>query len=322
MKGFRTVFRFELRNLLSKRGIWVATILVVTMVFFLACIPRFMDTAASSQRNGEGQESTDTSVIDRLQESRNLDRKGAEGALHDKTDVGTAVGMILMNIMLIAITGYSVLIINAMAEEKTFQTVELLVTSTSPKSLILGKVLASATLAVIQLAIVVLAGVLGVWANGSRSPISLAEATGIAPQGFACFFAFAIPGLLFYVFMLAAEASLMTNVDGRANAFGIGYTTFIVSYTICACARVFPEKTGSKVLRVMSILPCSSPFAMVLRYFTTTVSIGDLSVSLVLLVAATILVIKLSIQIYRLGILNYGNKISVFKAIGLAIRKN
>lgn len=75
------------------------------------------------------------------------------------------------------------------------------------------------------------------------------------------------------------------------------------------------------ILKIASIVPFTSPFAMITRYGVDYVPQWELILSFGLLVLFTIIVGRIAVKIYRFGALNYGTKPKFFKNMAAALKK-
>lgn len=263
-----------------------------------------------------------TSVI----KTRNLEAKGIDPlavmeaeniTIHSETvflgkdaSQGMIVGYIFLFVMymLILIEGSSVS--SSVAREKDSRTMELLITSTQPKYLILGKVFAASLVGVVQIASIILAFMIGYMINKGSYPafLVLMLESSISWDLALIFIAFAISGYMLYLFIYAALGSLVSKVEDVSASVAPITFLFIGAYLLATLTMSLPEWS---VVRISSFIPFFSIFTMPLRALLTSVSWFEISISLLLIVMTTIGIAYLSIYIYRYGSLNYGNKIKL-----------
>lgn len=197
---------------------------------------------------------------------------------------------------------------------------ELLVTSTSPFSLIVGKVLAAAVIGVLQMSLFGLSMAIGLMLNKDSYPEGLLDSVGlrITPDGLAIFLIFSILGYLMYLFMFAGLGALVSKVEDVSTSISPVMMVFIAVYMLTNFTINLPE---SIIARVSSIVPLSSPMAMFARYSLVSIPAFELILAVVLLVISTLLLAWISIKIYRLGTLNYGNRVGLIKALRTVFSK-
>ena len=78
----------------------------------------------------------------------------------------------------------------------------------------------------------------------------------------------------------------------------------------------------SELNKLAAILPISSPFCMPFRVMMGIATVGELALSIFILLVTIFIVAKVSIKIYSQAILNYGNKINLKDALKLYKNKN
>ena len=75
-------------------------------------------------------------------------------------------------------------------------------------------------------------------------------------------------------------------------------------------------------VKIGSFVPFVAILAMPIRYFLTSVPLFELLISMILMILTSIGLAYLSIKIYRLGSLSYGNKLGFVKALKLIFAKD
>lgn len=220
-------------------------------------------------------------------------------------------GIFILYFMIIM---YGVAVSTAVAREKNDRTMELLITNTSATSLIVGKVLSALVVSVGQIILMILVGYLGFLINKATYPEMLLTILNqnITLNLIVVYLAFSIVGALLYYFVYAALGSLVTRVEDATSSMGPIQMLFIFAFFVAMYGMMNP--TG-KLLTYGSIFPLTSPMSMFARYSMAEVSTIEVLGSFALLVATTILFAYVSIKIYRMATLNYGNKMSLITAL-------
>jgi len=197
---------------------------------------------------------------------------------------------------------------------------EILITSTKPSALIIGKVLANGCAGLIQFGVILTAGFIGYFANSANYPTFIREMLfgGLSLDAIFIFLIFTASGYLLYLFIYASLGSLVSKVEDVGSSVTPVTLLFMVSYLVASLGLNMPN---SLMLRIGSFVPFTAILAMPIRYFLTSVPLIELLISLALNIATTWLLAVLSIRIYRLGSLSYGNKLSFVKAIKLLLNE-
>lgn len=238
-------------------------------------------------------------------ETINLGKDGISGFIF------AYVGMFIVY-MVVLLFGNSVATL--VAREKSDRTMEILITNTSAKNLIVGKVFASTIVSFLQLAVVFAAGIIGFIINKSFYPSSILEiiSQGLNPMAIFIFLLFTVLGCLMYFFLYAAFGALVSKVEEVNNATAPIQIIFIASFLATTMGLQMPD---SLIMKVASIVPFSSPMSFFVRYTMTKVPIVQTLLAIGLLLLTTVILAVISIKIYRMGTLNYGNKMGFFKTV-------
>lgn len=231
---------------------------------------------------------------------------------------GIAYAIIFILYMLILLYGNNVA--TSVAKEKDSRTMELLITSTKPKILILGKVAAVGLTGVIQTVIILLFVILGFFLNKVNYDefiLDMVEGS-MSLDVIFVYILFSLLGYILYLFIFASLGSLVSKVEDVAKSTAPITYLFVIAYIAASLAMTMPDNS---IIKVTSFIPFISMFTMPIRYMMTTVSLFHLIVSGILMVLTVYLFSELSIYIYRFGSLNYGNRLSLKEVVKAIKRK-
>jgi ABC-2 type transport system permease protein len=117
---------------------------------------------------------------------------------------------------------------------------------------------------------------------------------------------------LLYLFVYASLGSLVSKVEDAGTSVSIVTFVFMIAYLIATFGMNMPN---SLMLKIGSYVPFTAILSMPIRYFLTAVPVIELIISLALMALTTWFLAIVSIRIYRLGSLSYGNKMSLVKAL-------
>jgi len=229
------------------------------------------------------------------------------------------LAMALMVLVYMVVLLYGNGVSTTIAREKDSRTMEILITSTRPASLIIGKVAASGVAAVVQFGLVVLAGVIGYKLNQDTYPEMLrAMLSGsLTAEYLAVYLFFSITGYVMYLFLFAALGSTVSKMEDVGSATALVQFLFIFAYIISTFAMNLPD---SAISVIGSIVPLTSVMVMPLRSAMSTVPIGQIILAGALMLLFVVFFAFLSIKIYRWGSLNYGNKTRLGRIVREALR--
>ena len=227
---------------------------------------------------------------------------------------------ILMFAVYMLVIMYGSFVSTSVAREKDSRTMEILITSTQPSALIVGKVFANAVGGLIQLSLILATGIAGYFLNQSYYPevVRTMLFSGLSWDAIATFALFTSIGYLLYLFLYASLGSLVSKVEDVGSAVTPITLLFVVAYAIATIGLNAPTNLAVKI---GSFVPFTAIMAMPIRYFMTYVPLSDILISFTLMSITTVIFAVLSIKIYRLGSLSYGNKLSLVSAVKLILSK-
>ncbi len=233
---------------------------------------------------------------------------------------GFAFAMVGMLVVYFLVLLYGAGVATTVAREKSDRTMEILITNTKAENLIWGKVVANVCLSIGQLILMLLVGGIGIYLNRSHYPLELLGIIiqSITPSLVLVFVGFTLMGTFLYYFLYAALGALVSKVEEVGNATAPIQFIFVAAYLLSTTALQMPD---SPLMRIISIVPFSSPMAMFIRYNMVTVPVFDMILAVVLMLVTIWVMAIIAIKIYRLGTLNYGNRMSFTKAVKSAFSK-
>lgn len=252
-----------------------------------------------------------------IQEVQNNDLKLDYISLGKDGLQGIVFSYVILFTMYMLILLYGTNVATSVAREKDSRTMELLITSTKPRTLILGKVAAAGLMGVIQVLTVLAFAGLGVLISKNYYPPELlAMIFGQLSLDLIFVYAiFSVSGYLLYLFIYASMGSLVSKVEDVSKAVAPITYVFIIAYLAATMAMQFPN---NNIIVLSSYIPFVSLFTMPIRYMLSNVTLLEVAISMALMLVVTYALAQLSIYIYRFGSLNYGNKLKikdVFKSI-------
>ncbi len=245
----------------------------------------------------------------------------AEEVLGKDSQNNYYVVYVLIIVLFMIIMFYGNNVATLVAREKSDRTMEILVTSTHPNSLIIGKVLASGLAGILQAGLIALSLFGGYLLNrGNYSPeIQEFLKLSIDPKLLLVFLFFGTTGYFLLLFLYASIGALVSKVEDVPSATTLVTMFSMAAYFISLFTMNFPE---SLVLKVASYVPFTSFMAMFVRYAINSISFLELALSYGILLATTAAIALLSVKIYRYGTLNYGNSGNTIKLIRTALKES
>jgi ABC-2 type transport system permease protein len=219
---------------------------------------------------------------------------------------------ILIVLIFITLTIYGMWVATSVASEKSSRVMELLISTATPRQLLVGKVVGVGAAGLTQYLAIVLpaAGALllqdriAAFFLGAGTDASVPLA-GPNPAILLAFGVLFLLGFLLYAFIYAAAGSLVSRPeDIQQLALPLSFLSMAGYFSaVFGLASI-----GSPVVAVLSYVPFFSPFVMLARLSLGHVQPWELALSLGLLVAAIGVAMLVATRIYAAGVLLYGQR--------------
>lgn len=222
---------------------------------------------------------------------------------------GTAIAFAVVFIMYMLILLYGTNVATSVAREKDSRTMELLITSTKPRTLILGKVAAVGLTGILQVSAMILTAVIGFILNRPNYPEALLQMIqgSMTIDTVLVYILFSVLGYLLYLFIYASLGSLVSKVEDVSKSVAPITFLFVFAYLAATFAMQMPDNI---IIKITSFIPFISIFTMPIRYMLTSVPLLTVLISSAIMILTVVLFAALSIYIYRFGSLNYGNRLT------------
>lgn len=218
-----------------------------------------------------------------------------------RAGLGQAVGFVMALLFYFSAMMFGSTLAMSIVEEKQSRVVEIVATSMPVTQLLAGKIIGNFLLAVAQLALFVTVGLVG---------LSFTDLGSMLPQlstGILWYVAFYLAGFVLIATLFAMAGALASRVeDVQSTATPITMLTMIVFF-----AGMLAK--GS-VAAVLAWVPPFSAVLMPARLVTGQASWWHALGSLVLLLLATAVVLRVAVRIYRRALLQTSGKLSYRQA--------
>jgi ABC-2 type transport system permease protein len=215
-----------------------------------------------------------------------------------------ATGFIFM-FLLMTTSGY---LVGAVAEEKENRTMEILATSMSTNEFIAGKVFGILFVTLTQLAVWILFGVIAFYVGGNVMEVSWIQNAEIKIDNILLMIAILIPAYVFYAGLAVMISGTVTDVTEGQQLGGLFNLPLASSYWLAILIIMNPN---GPISVAMSMIPFTAPTAMPLRAAFAVVPIEQIIITMVILVISAALAIWLAARAFELGMLRYGQKLSL-----------
>ncbi len=206
-----------------------------------------------------------------------------------------------------AILIYGQLVSTAVATEKSTRTMELLITSARPNSLLFGKVIGSGLAGLFQMIAIFGSAILFYNINeaswtGNEIIASIFNMP-LNIVGFALLFF--VLGFFLYAFLFGAIGSLASRTEDVNTMVLPVMFGFIIAFMVVIMSMA-SGNIENAALKFCSYLPFTSPMAMFVRIAMSSPAWYEILISVILLIATTAIIGVVAARIYRIGVLMYG----------------
>ena len=231
----------------------------------------------------------------------------------DESSGNIFIMMILSIVLFYAIYFYAYQVSTAITIKKTSRIIETLVTSTSPRIIVLGKTIGIGIIGIAQTLILILVAV--ICAKVFLPPEMLSsvfEMINLSPAIIVLIAIYYLLGYAFYAMLYALTGSTVSKPEEVQSANGPVAILAVIGFYLSYFTMMNPT---SSLNEIAALVPISSPFCMPFRAMMGLSSINEIILSIVILIITMLLVAHISIKIYSSAILNYGEKLSLKKLL-------
>jgi len=203
-------------------------------------------------------------------------------------------------------------------EEKENRVTEIILTSISARTLILGKIISIIVLGIVQILTLLLTGVVMLFLISNvgdlAKNINLPDLSTILPNirwefnTIAISAIILIAGFMMVTGFIVALGAMMPTAQEASNYFGM------IIMTLMAPLFVLPSffvSEPNEIVIFLSYFPLTSPISLLLRNMLGTLSFSEALVGILLLIIFAIVAIWLAVRIFRFGTIAYGSKINL-----------
>ena len=239
----------------------------------------------------------------------------------DEKANGNVFAMMLLSIVLFyAIYFCAYQVSSSITTEKTSKIIETLVTSTSPKTIVLGKTIGIGIVGLLQM--ILLVGTALISAKVFLEPGMIEQVldmTAITPYLGIVTIIYFILGYFAYALLYALTGSTVSKPEDIQSANGPVAMLAVIGFYLSYFTMMNPT---SEMNIFASLFPISSPFCMPFRIMMGLAKPTDVLISIAILVVTILIIAKVTIKIYSNAILNYGTKMSLKDIVKVYRDKN
>ncbi len=228
----------------------------------------------------------------------------------EKSASGNVFVMMIMSIVLFyAIYFCAYQVSSSITTEKTSKIMETLVTSTSPKTIVLGKTIGIGAVGLAQMILIVAIALIS--AKSFLEPElleSVLDMSNITPYLGIMTIIYFILGYLSYALLYALTGSTVSKPEDIQSANSPVAILAVIGFYLSYFTMMNPT---SELNVFASLFPISSPFCMPFRIMMGLANTTDVVISIAILTVTIVVIAKVAIKIYSNAILNYGTKMGI-----------
>ncbi len=235
--------------------------------------------------------------------------------IKEQAEGNVFVIMILSIFLFYAIYFCAYQVSSSITIEKTSKIIETLVTSTSPKTIVLGKTIGIGIVGLLQLILIIGVSLLSANLFLDHELINLVlDTSNITLYLGIITIIYFILGYFTFALLYALTGSTVSKPEDIQSANSPIALVAVASFYLSYFTMMNPT---SNLNTFASMFPLSSPFCMPFRVMMGLASLKDVLISIVLLLVTILIIAKVTIKIYSNAIINYGTKLSIKDIINM-----
>ena len=223
--------------------------------------------------------------------------------------ISTVVAIVFSFIFLFVVLFSGTFVLQNIVREKQSRVVELLLAAVTPQELIYGKILAFGALGLVQVLIWVAVGLAALLVIGPYANIPTWPLLGLvyAYLPWDKLFLFAVYFVLGYLFIASFSAGMGATMTDVLSGQQLQSLVIVLPSAIpFLIFNVILTDPNGFLPQLFSFIPPTIPGTMMLRLAMAPVPVWEVAVSLLLLVATILIVMRLAAKVFEVGILMYG----------------
>ena len=243
----------------------------------------------------------------------------------EQTEEQQVSGNVLAIMMLSIVLFYAIYfcayqVSSSITTEKTSKIMETLVTSTSPRTIVLGKTIGIGLVGLIQVclfvAVALISAKLFLEPGLLESVLDMSQMT---PYLAIITIIYFILGYFTYALLYALTGSTVSKPEDIQSANTPVAILAVIGFYLSYFTMMNPT---SDLNTFAALFPISSPFCMPFRIMMGIASGTEVAISIAILVVTILIIAKVAIKIYSNAILNYGTKMTFKDMINMYRDKN
>lgn len=193
-------------------------------------------------------------------------------------------------------------LMQSVVQEKESRIIEIILSSVPPTPLLLGKVLAMGLLSLLQVAML-----LGAFVIIGSQIGEIVDALGnieISTRTLVITAVYFVLGFLMFGSLMAAIGAMTASVRESQNLVTVVTLPSAIPFFFL---QIFIDNPNGMLPKVLSFIPLTAPLSMVMRVANTTVPLGEILLSIALLIVGVAVSIWFAGRLFRVNTLLRGN---------------
>ena len=234
---------------------------------------------------------------------------------------GNVFAMMMLSIVLFyAIYFCAYQVSSSITTEKTSKIMETLVTSTSPRIIVLGKTIGIGLVGLLQVCVFVAVALISAKVFLEPGILeSVLDMSQMTPYLAVITIIYFILGYFTYALLYALTGSTVSKPEDIQSANTPVALLAVIGFYLSYFTMMNPT---SDLNTFAALFPISSPFCMPFRVMMGIASGVEVAISIAILLVTILVIAKVAIKIYSNAILNYGTKMSLKDMIRIYRDKN
>jgi ABC-2 type transport system permease protein len=257
-------------------------------------------------------------VAERLIQGDKLIIRAADGSREMGADewINVLMPFIAGFIFMIAFFSSSGYLIQAVVDEKEDRTMEVLVTSVSPMQLMNGKTLAMIAVGLTEL--LLWAAMLLAFVLLGRDRIPVLDTIRLAPGSLAVMLLAFLPAFVAISALMVAIGATVADAREGQQVSGLVSLVVVIPYLFALQIMTHPN---SPLAILLSFFPLTAPIALTMRVAMFTLPAWQIALNLLALVVFALAALWLAGRAFRLGMLLFGQRLSLKQLFGYKPKK-
>ena len=213
--------------------------------------------------------------------------------------MGFMVPFLFVMLLYLPIVLSAQILMRSVLEERNTRMMEILLSSVSPRQLMMGKILGLGSIGVTQLIFYLLIGYV----------ITIQKGMSIfTVENLGSFLLYFLTGYFFYATIFATVGSLFTSEQEAQQVVGMVTIVMIIPVIL---ATFFITNPNSLATKVLSFVPPITPFLMILRVGTKSVALWEIIATTALLLLCIVIMFRLAGRVFQTAVLLYGKRVTL-----------